>query len=113
MVGALGGSLPARRAAAEIVITATDGWKLSTDGRINTFLSVARGTRLPDMEPPDTGVDDEPTLGDKIASTRLRTGFVESVMAFQLRGQLTDSATVKARVAFWALTASMRTATDA
>lgn len=112
IVGAVAASLPAGRAAGEIKIMSRDGWKLTTDGRINNFLSVARGNWLPNMEPPYTGVDDEPTADNRIASSRLRTGFVETVMAFELNKQMTEGTSFKARLAFWVLTGALRTALD-
>jgi hypothetical protein len=113
IVGAAAVVLPQRRAAAEIKIANKDGWRLTTDGRIDNFLSVARGNWIPNMEPPYTGVDDEPTVNNKIASSRIRTGFIESVMAFELNKQVTEGTSLKVRFAFWALTASQRTALDA
>jgi hypothetical protein len=111
-IGALAGLLSARRAAAEIKIVVKDGWRLTTDGRINNFLSVARGNWIPNMEPPYTGVDDEPTSGNEIASSRVRTGFLQSVMGLELNKQIGDDTNLKMRFAFWALTASLRTALD-
>lgn len=101
------------RAGAEIKIGVREGWKLTTDGRINNFLSVARGNWIPAMEPPYTGVDDEPTAGNRIESSRVRTGFLQTVMAFELNKQVTEGTNLKMRFAFWALTASLRSALDA
>lgn len=101
------------RANAELKIIARDGWKLTTDGRVNNFLSVARGNWIPTGEPAYTGVDDEPTANGKIASSRVRTGFLQTVMGFELTKQLTEATQLKTRFAFWALTASLRSALDA
>lgn len=100
------------RAVAEIQIGERDGWRLTTDGRINNFLSVARGNYIPNGEQIFTGLDEEPTLDKKIQSARVRTGFIESVLAFELNKQLSEGTTVKARVALWMLAASLRSAGD-
>ena len=57
--------LPATRASAEIRIGEREGWVLTTDGRINNFLSVTRGNWIPTGEPPYTGVDDAQTTGNQ------------------------------------------------
>ena len=46
-----------------------------------------------------TGLDEEPTLDKKIQSSRVRTGFIESVLAFELNKELSETTSVKARVA--------------
>jgi hypothetical protein len=112
IIGAVFTVWPARRAAAEINIAERDGWRLSTDGRLNNFLSVARGNYIPNGEQNFTGLDEEPTLDQNIASSRIRTGFIESVLAFELNKQLSEATKVKARVAMWMLTASLRNAGD-
>ena len=61
--------LPATRASAEIRIGEREGWVLTTDGRINNFLSVTRGNWIPAGEPPYTGVDDAQTTGNQIMAT--------------------------------------------
>jgi hypothetical protein len=104
---------PAGRANAEIAIVIRDGWTLSTDGRINNFVSVARGNWIPVGEPPYTGVDDLPTSDNKIASARLRTGFVMNIIGFELKKQVSEGTTLRARVALWALSSSLRSALDA
>jgi len=101
------------RASAEITLLSVDGWELSTDGRINNFVSVTRGNWIPADEPPYTGVDDERTANNQIASTRLRTGFMMNVLAFELRKHLSETTTVRARVALWAGSSSLRSALDA
>ena len=104
--------LPATRASAEIRIGEREGWVLTTDGRINNFLSVTRGNWIPTGEPPYTGVDDAQTTGNQIISSRVRTGFIENILAFELNKQLTEATHIKTRVALWALSASLRSALD-
>jgi hypothetical protein len=111
-IGIAAVALPAARANAEIPIVSRDGWVLSTDGRINNFVSVARGNWIPAQEPTYTGVDDEPTTGNQIASTRLRTGFMMNILGFELKKQVSEGTRVRARVALWALSSSLRSALD-
>ena len=70
-----------------------EGWVLTTDGRINNFLSVTRGNWIPAGEPPYTGVDDAQTTGNQITSSRVRTGFIENILAFELNKQVTEATT--------------------
>lgn len=112
VIGAGAGALSSGRAVAEIKLGERDGWRLSTDGRLNNFLSVARGNYIPNGEQIFTGLDDEPTLDKKVQSARVRTGFIESVLAFELNKELSEATSVKARVALWVLTASLRSAGD-
>ena len=96
------GALGARPAHAEVVIAKSDGWTLTTDGRVNAFLSVMRGDAIPAGEQPYTGLDEEVIPGtNKIESARVRTGFIESVLGFDLKKQLEQNVTVQARVAMW------------
>jgi len=107
-------ALPAGRAQAEIKLLEVDGWTFSTDGRINNFISFASGDWLPAGEPSTyTGVDEAQTANGKIISTRLRSGFIMNVLAFELNKQLTEGTHLKTRVGLWALTASQRSAFDA
>jgi hypothetical protein len=114
-IGAAVVVLPARRAHAEINLGTYNGWTLSTDGRVNNFFSFASGDWLPTGEPSTyTGLDEAPTANGKIISTRVRSGFIMNVLAFELNKQLTQGGTsLKVRVALWSLTASLRSAFDA
>lgn len=109
----MAGVFPARPASAELEIATKDGWRLSTDGRINSFLSIARGDWIPPGEKNFTGLDDEPTSDNKIASARVRTGFLESILAFELNRKINDSLALKGRVGLWMLASSDRTSTVA
>jgi len=106
--------IPSRRASAEIELGVKGGWRFTTDGRINNFLSIARGNAIPSGAPSTySGVDDQATAGGDIASARVRTGFIESVLAFQLSKNVSESTTVEARVALWILSASSKSTSDA
>jgi hypothetical protein len=106
---ALLGALAARPARAEVEIVKSNDWTLTTDGRINTFLSIARGDAIPAGEQPFTGLDDEATPSNTIASARVRTGFIESVLGFNLKKQLEANVVAQARVAMWMEASSQRT----
>lgn len=107
------GALPAGRAQAEIKLLDVNGWTLSTDGRVNNFISHAWGDWLPPGEPSTyTGLDEAQDSNGKISSTRIRSGFIMNVLAFELNKQLTEGTHLKTRVALWALTASERSAFD-
>jgi uncharacterized protein YbaR (Trm112 family) len=43
------------------------------------------------------------TRGARLESARVRTGFIQSVLAFTLQKQLAQNVTAKARVALWML----------
>ncbi len=94
---------------AEVELFQSKDWTLSTDGRINSFLSIARGDAIPDGEQAFTGLDEENTPSGKIESARVRTGFIESVLGFTLRKQLEPNVTATARVGLWMLASSART----
>lgn len=105
VAGATLSVLPAR---AEVELVKGKEWTLSTDGRINTFLSIARGDALPDGQASFTGLDEEFTPDHKVESARVRTGFIQSVLAFTLQKQLAENVSAKARVALWMLASSQR-----
>jgi hypothetical protein len=105
-------ALPAREARADIDLVTSNGWGLSTDGRVNAFLSVMRGAAIPKNEQNYTGLDDEATPDDKIESTRLRTGFITSVLGFTLKKTLAEGVTAKARVGLWMMASNQRNWSD-
>jgi Gram-negative porin len=102
-------ALSALPAHAEVELFKGKEWTLSTDGRVNAFLSIARGDAIPSGEASFTGLDEEATPDQKIESARVRTGFIESVLAFTLKKQLEQNVTATARVALWMLASSQRT----
>src|SRR5882672_7099007 len=78
----------AREARAEVEIVNNHGWSLSTDGRVNIFLSIARGAAIPKNEQNYTGLNEEFTPDNNLESARMRTGFIMSVLGFNLRKTL-------------------------
>ncbi|MGA3123129.1 MAG: hypothetical protein ABSF69_20350, partial [Polyangiaceae bacterium] len=72
------GILGPGRADAEIPLGQAAGWHLSTDGRVNAFLSVAAGTGLPAQEQAvlGAGTADTPTSTNGLTATRIRNGLL-------------------------------------
>jgi hypothetical protein len=99
-------------ARADLELTEKEGWKLSIDGRVNSFLSHTWGTGVPPKMPDYTGIDDTPTKDNEIVSTRVRTGFITSVFGLRLKKELQHEITVTGRVALWMLVASTRAKND-
>jgi hypothetical protein len=90
---------------AEVEIGKSGGWTVTTDGRVNAFVSHIWGDDRPKgfeslawmafNEAPDTGQAD---ANKKLQKTRIRSGFVPSTLAFNVRKELRkDWLTVAAR----------------
>jgi len=80
------------------------GWTVSTDGRVNAFISVARGTGIPDSQSlvtPGAVDDDTKDSNIKIRSTRIRNGFLASILGFNVNKQVLKDLKVTARAALW------------
>jgi hypothetical protein len=90
-------------AAAELKLAEPGGWVISTDGRVNAFLSVAHGTRIPENEPDFEGsvTKDTEDTNNNITSSRIRNGFLTSILGTTLRKELSPEFKVTARVALW------------
>ena len=84
-------------ARAEVELTEKKGWKLSIDGRVNSFLSHTWGTGVPANMPDYTGIDDTPTADNDIVSTRVRTGFMTSIFGLKLNKELQEDIQVTGR----------------
>jgi hypothetical protein len=101
-----------QRAFAEVPIGEVGGWKLTTDGRVNTFISVDRGTGIPDNQPDYIGTvtrDRTDDAAGNIAGTRIRNGFLASILAFELSSQVSPNLKATARVGLWMNVSSGRT----
>jgi porin-like protein len=92
-----------RHAAANIVLTKHDDWELSVDGRLNGFVSYAQGDRTPNgvaewtaglFEPPD------PNTGE-ISVVRVRSGFVQNVLGFNVVKEAAPGYRLVGRFALW------------
>ncbi|MES1172667.1 MAG: porin [Bacteroidota bacterium] len=95
-----GGGKPAM---AEIPLVEHDGWRLSTDGRVNTFISVAQGKGLPEgqQENLGAGTADIATSTGDLHSTRIRGGFIMSILGFTGYKEISPNFKVTTRVALW------------
>ncbi len=90
-----------RSANADIPLAKANGWDLSLDGRINTFVSFATGDGLPSGIPNYEGVYDYSDASGNITKTRLRSGFIQNVLGFTLKKDLSSDTTVTGRFATW------------
>jgi hypothetical protein len=101
----------ARSVRAEVKLAEGNGWAISTDGRVNAFISVADGTGIPDQQPdhPGTITKDTKDTNDNIMSTRIRNGFMMSILGFNAHKQVYEDLKVSARVGLWMNISSSRT----
>jgi Gram-negative porin len=95
----------------EVKLAEGDGWRVSTDGRVNAFISVARGTGIPDGQPEVAGATDKDTKDsqEKLRSTRIRNGFLASILGLTLDKQVLKDLKVTARAALWMNSSGGRT----
>ena len=93
----------ARSALAEVPLVDHDGWRLSTDGRVNTFLSVAQGTGLPEGQVDNlgAGTTDTVTASGALHSTRIRNGFIMNILGFTGQKEVSPNFRVTTRVGLW------------
>jgi hypothetical protein len=92
-------------AEAEVPLGEAAGWKISTDGRVNSFVSHVWGdTRpkglesLPWVGFNESGSDGQLNAEGKLRKTRIRGGYVPSTLAFNLRKQISENLKVSGRV---------------
>lgn len=90
-------------AVAEIPLVDQDGWRVSTDGRVNAFLSVAEGNGLPADQPQNLGAGNHDATDsiNKLRSSRIRNGFLMSILGFTAEKQVSPDLKVTARVGLW------------
>ena len=93
-----------REAAAEFSLAKQNGWELTLDGRLNGFISVAKGDRTPDGVAEWTAGLFEPAdpNGGSIFVTRIRSGFVQSVLGVGLIKEVAPGYKLSGRFALWA-----------
>jgi hypothetical protein len=99
-------------AGAQIPLAQYEGWRLTTDGRVNVFASVAEGTGLPADQPGDklgAGTTDTQTSDGALHSTRIRNGFMMSILGFTGQKEVSPNFKVTARVALWMNVTGTRT----
>jgi hypothetical protein len=102
--------LTVRPASAEVEIGSAEGWTLSVDGRFNTFISQGFGDAYPN-DPADgsyniTGGSGLGTLKQTRSDgtyqgTRIRSGFLGNIFAFNVKKQVSETTTARAYMAFW------------
>lgn len=92
-----------REASADILITEHDDWKLTLDGRLNGFINYSQGDRTPDGVAEWTAGLFEPTdpNSGKIAVIRVRSGFVQNVLGFNLSKEVKPGYKIGGRFALW------------
>jgi Gram-negative porin len=104
--------LAAGPAAAEIPLARANGWNLTLDGRLNTFGSFSQGDAQPSGVASWTGVEDKSASTDRITMTRMRGGFLNNVLGFNLIKQLSPDLRVTGRFATWVGVSQERSKTD-
>jgi hypothetical protein len=99
------------QALAEVKLAEHDGWKVSTDGRANAFFSIARGDGIPESQPdhPGTATKDTKDSNDDLRSTRIRNGFLASILGLNVEKQVFPELKVTTRTALWMNTSGTRT----
>jgi hypothetical protein len=96
----------------EVVVVQTGGWRATTDGRVNTFISTDWGNGIPEGSPDYIGTvtrDRTHDVAGNIRGTRIRNGFLTSILAFELSNQVTENFKATARVGLWMNISSGRT----
>jgi hypothetical protein len=101
-----------QRAYGEVVLVQSGGWTATTDGRVNSFISTDWGNGIPESSPDYVGTvtrDRTHDVAGNIAGTRIRNGFLSSILAFELSNQVTQNLKATARVGLWMNISSGRT----
>lgn len=96
----------------EVKLVESAGWAVSTDGRVNAFISVARGTGIPDSQALQTAGavdDDAKDSKEELRATRIRNGFLASILGFNITKQVLKDLKVTARAALWMNSSGGRT----
>ena len=108
-------SLVTTTAAAEVELVDSKGWRFSTDGRVNGFLSFTLGDGYP-LAPldsagvtkytyvPGSGLFGEPGITDdknRITSTRIRSGYAGSILAFRVKKDLAPATKLDGYFSLW------------
>jgi len=112
-------TLASRPASADLMLFDNNGWTFFTDGRINTFFSYATGDDFPkptpnpndpnlthgvvgDGQPFTAGFPTQPQgFNGKYSATRLRSGFLGTIIAFGVKRQVNETTSIKSYVSLW------------
>lgn len=100
-VGALCVAL-SQQANAVVMVGGDNGWEVSFDGNVNTFLVSER----PDAKPLNTVGG---TISDDQDSSRVRTGLLPAVFAFNVRSPIVNGLRGSARIGFYPQTQNAKT----
>jgi hypothetical protein len=89
---------------AEVELGKAAGWTVSTDGRVNAFVSHAWGEDRPEGlgSLPWVGFNEAGSRGEvnsdlKLRKTRIRSGYVPSTLAFNFRKHVSDEFKLSSR----------------
>ena len=98
-------SIWAGAARAEVKLVEAGGWTVTSDGRVNAFVSHVWGENRPDglgnlnwvgfNESNSSGQADS---DDKLRKTKIRSGYVPSTLAFNFRKQVSENLKLSSRV---------------
>lgn len=96
---------PTGAARSEVKLATADGWEVSTDGRANVFVSHVFGDNRPaGLESLNWVGFNEATskghfdAGNRLRRTRIRSGYVPTTLAFNLRNEVSPSLRLWSRV---------------
>ena len=92
-------------AKAELKLTEVGGWVVSTDGRVNAFVSHVWGDNRPKglenlnwVGFNESNSPGQPDANDKLRKTRIRSGYVPSTFAMNFRKKVNDDFKLTTRV---------------
>ena len=92
-------------ARAEVELAKAGGWTVTTDGRVNGFVSHVWGDNRPEgLQGLNWVGFDELTSGNevnaegKLRTTKIRSGYLPSVLAFNVRNKVSETFTISGRV---------------
>ncbi|HEY8944862.1 MAG TPA: porin [Polyangiaceae bacterium] len=92
-------------ATAEVPLVEAGGWTVTTDGRVNSFVSHVWGDNRPQglgalnwVGFNESNADGEIFADGKLRKTRIRSGYVPSTLAFNLRKPVSKTFTISGRV---------------
>lgn len=90
---------------AELTLAEADGWIISTDGRVNGFVSHVWGDNRPDgldnlnwVGFNESNAQGQADSNNKLRTTRIRSGYVPSTLAFNLSKKVSENLQLKTRV---------------
>jgi hypothetical protein len=125
LVTAIAFGIPTSAQAQVTIATSSSGWEFYTTGRVGVFAEVLQGHGIPAVFADVNGhstrvhpiyaggipVDADPDQGlnstvgsgrGSLLQGRLRSGYVGNILAFGVRGPLTDAVTLRAHISLWA-----------